>query len=268
MLSKDELIDLYWKQDLSQREIAKKIGVSQTSIYRWMKKYNIKKRRAVLPKGKYRHTEEAKRKIAQQSRTHWRNVDYKKKVSTSIKIALSKYVGNPSRSPETVFKKGHKVPEEWRKKFKKIHKNKHYSPKTEFTSERIKQLWKRKDYRQKVITNTLKALMTKPTTPERKLIEIIERHNLPFKYCGDGSVVIGRTNPDFISTDRTKKLIEIFGRVFHDPAQTFKEEIPWHQQYWGRMAYYSQLGYKCLIFWDDELTDETKVVDKINAFIN
>lgn len=43
-ISKEELYDLYWNQELSTRDIAKKVGVGQTTIRRWLDKYEIKTR--------------------------------------------------------------------------------------------------------------------------------------------------------------------------------------------------------------------------------
>lgn len=117
------------------------------------------------------------------------------------------------------------------------------------------------------IKRKLKGLIKRPTKPEEALISIITNHDLPFKYTGDGEMIIGTKCPDFSSTNGDNKLIEVFGRVFHDPEVSFREEIPWHQQYWGRIAYYAQLGYDCLILWDDELGNEEEVVNKIQTFM-
>jgi hypothetical protein len=113
----------------------------------------------------------------------------------------------------------------------------------------------------------LESCTKKPSGPERKLIDIIKRHHLPFEYTGNGKIIIGMLNPDFVHNDGRKKVIEIFGRVFHDPEVTFKNDVPWYRQYWGRMAYYAQFGYDCLILWDDELGDENAVINKIRGFI-
>lgn len=43
-ITKEELYDLYWNQELSTRDIAKKVGVGQTTIRRWLDKYEIKTR--------------------------------------------------------------------------------------------------------------------------------------------------------------------------------------------------------------------------------
>lgn len=114
--------------------------------------------------------------------------------------------------------------------------------------------------------SNLESCMKRPTEPEKKLINLIKRCTLPFEYTGNGKVIIGTLNPDFTHKN-AMKLIELFGRVFHDPQFTFKDRIPWHQQYWGRIAYYAQFGYACLVLWDDELNDEEVVMSKVRSFL-
>jgi len=107
----------------------------------------------------------------------------------------------------------------------------------------------------------------KPTKPEKKLMEIIDKYELPFKYVGDGGVTIYGLNPDFINCNGEKKIIEVFGRAFHDPDKSFIEEVSWYQQEWGRKAIYSQLGFDTLIIWDDEMDDDEIVVERIKSFM-
>lgn len=111
-----------------------------------------------------------------------------------------------------------------------------------------------------------KALHKRPTKPEKTVIDLIAKNNLPFKYTGDGEAVVGSFIPDFIHSKGENKLIEVFGRVFHDPRVSHLD-VSWNRQYWGRKAIYSQLGYDCLILWDDELNSETRVLDKIGSFL-
>lgn len=109
----------------------------------------------------------------------------------------------------------------------------------------------------------------KPSLPETRLIQIIEANNLPFIYVGDGSLIIRGLNPDFIESNGKKKIIEVFGRAFHDPSykHAFKKKIPYYQLEGGRKSIYAQLGFDCLIIWDDELNDEGEIVKRINRFM-
>lgn len=114
------------------------------------------------------------------------------------------------------------------------------------------------------IRKRLKGLMKKPTKPERRIIEIIEKNGLPFKYVGNGQKIIGTLNPDFIHDD-ARKVIEVFGRVFHDPTVSFFP-VGLTSQLEGRTEFFKQRGYDCLILWDDELGSETSILDSITAF--
>ena len=115
----------------------------------------------------------------------------------------------------------------------------------------------------------LKGLIEKPTKPEATLATIIIEAELPLRYVGNGQLIIGNLCPDFVGTNGSKKVVEVFGRVFHDPYKSFRRTIPWHQQYFGRIAYYKQHGYDCLILWDDEIQNMTKeeLVDRIRHFV-
>jgi hypothetical protein len=133
---------------------------------------------------------------------------------------------------------------------------------------RMRKNWSNPTFRKKTMHQILKTLMEKPSKPEQYLIEIIENNSLPFSYVGDGKELVGNLCPDFIHKDGEKKIIEVFGRVFHDPDFSFRDEIPWHQQYWGRIAYYAQLGYNCLVLWDDELNNEEVIIERIRGFVD
>lgn len=101
----------------------------------------------------------------------------------------------------------------------------------------------------------LKAFATRPTKPEKICCAILDKNNLPYKYVGDGSVVIGRKCPDFIHLNK-RIVIEVFGRAFHSPLFTFRKSMPYHQTYDGTMEHYKRHGYKCVIIWDLDLERE------------
>lgn len=120
-----------------------------------------------------------------------------------------------------------------------------------------------KKHTEQTLKKLLKAVHSKPNQAEQRLIEIMQRNNFPFKYVGDGSKIITGANPDFIDTNGKEQIIELFGTYWHDK----KGNVPWHKTEFGKVAFYSQLGYRCLVIWENELDDEQKVTKRIEQFI-
>jgi hypothetical protein len=180
-------------------------------------------------KGIFKHTKETKLKIKE------------KLIGRKTYIVTEKSRENMSKSQKEYFK-NHKSHWEGKKRPELTQRNNN------------------PEFRKKL----LKALMKKPTLPEQK-VNIILQQNFPnnWKYVGNGEVILGGKCPDFINNGE-KKIIEVFGRVFHDPQQTFKKVIPFHQTEKGTIDHYKKYGYNCLIIWDDE--QEEKMLEKINIF--
>ena len=99
-------------------------------------------------------------------------------------------------------------------------------------------------------------LERRPTKPEQRMLDIITRHNLPFKYTGDGQMWIGKCNPDFINVNKTRQVIEIFGVYWHDILDVSK-----------RIEAFRQHQFACLVFWEDELKNERRVIARIQRFL-
>jgi len=118
-------------------------------------------------------------------------------------------------------------------------------------------------FSEEALRKIIKARHARPNRAERRLIKIIEDNNLPFRYVGDGKVIIGGKNPDFIHKEGEKKVIELFG-------------IYWHSPIYGRVRptmtpdyvkkHYKKHGYDCLIIWDVELKNTNRIIDKIMRF--
>ena len=127
----------------------------------------------------------------------------------------------------------------------------------------MKKLWEDPDFRERQLKKLRAAMCLRPTSPEKKLIEILERHKLPFEYVGDGRVILQGYSPDFINVDGRKQIIEVFGDYWHNRAH-----IPWHQTELGRIMAYNSLGFDCLILWEHDINSksEEELVDEIKAF--
>lgn len=103
--------------------------------------------------------------------------------------------------------------------------------------------WQKPELRERRIQNTLKVLLKRPTSLEQRLIKFFAGHNLPFKYVGDGSFLIGFKNPDFINTNGRKIAIEVSNAFFH------KNKPHWAEQ---RKAHFAKYGWDCIVLETDK----------------
>jgi G:T-mismatch repair DNA endonuclease (very short patch repair protein) len=160
--------------------------------------------------------------------------------------------------------------EEFRKKYYESLKKRKIQPDIERQrrkkiSNTQRKLWKNQEFKERVLRAIISGWSKRPTKPEQKLIKIIEKHNLPFKYTGDGSFLINGFIPDFIECNGKKLIIELFGDYWHNPNKNKKLE--WYRTEEGRKNLFSNFGFKTLIIWESELKDEDSIVNKINEFI-
>lgn len=201
-------------------------------------------------------------------RTAWnkgipRSKEVKEKVSKANKGKISWNKGLTKETDERVAK-GSKKNRNWKnpeKVFEKISKK---------AKERLKDKTKHSMYGKKrpdvskwnkdpeFIKKKLKGLIKKPNKAEGELIAIINQNNLPYKYVGDGQLIVDFKNPDFINTNGEKKIIELFGDYWHN-----KLNISWHRTEKGTKKVYSKYGFSTLIIWEHELKDESQVINKI-----
>jgi len=101
---------------------------------------------------------------------------------------------------------------------------------------------------------TIKKILRRrtPSSLELKMIDIIEKHNLPYKFVGDGNFFIERKNPDFININGKKIAIEVF---YKKHKEVFAHGLEnWKQK---REQIFNKYGWTLLFF------DETQVNDNI-----
>lgn len=96
----------------------------------------------------------------------------------------------------------------------------------------------------------------RPTDIEQRIIDIIEKYNLPYRYTGNGTFQIGGKYPDFVNTNNEKIALDIFGDHWHSP-----DEIP------ERKATFIEYGWKLIIIWGHEVKSalEEAIVEKITG---
>jgi hypothetical protein len=96
-------------------------------------------------------------------------------------------------------------------------------------------------------------LSGRPTRPELVIMRRIASRNMPFRYVGDGSLMIGGLNPDFVSTDGSKRIIEVFGCYWHGCQRCFpgskSHGIPLNQ----RLTTFKKHGYSTRVIWEHDL---------------
>ena len=299
--SKEDLEQLYVEHEKSTHEIGTILKTDSKTIWYWLKKHCIPIRsrsEALIGERNYwygkQHSEEHKKRVSEKLKGHLslnkgkiipnislnhadvsgeKNPFYGKKHTKEAN--LKNYLAHIDKkaSKETRQKIGKKSKERWAdEEYKKKTTTSMISAgsKPEFKekiSKASRKRWGNPAYKERVLKKTIKSLHKKPNIPENKLIEIAKKHDLPIKYVGDGSIIINGCNPDFLVLNK-KKIIEVFGRTFHDPKVSYLGNIPWERQEDGRKAVFNEVGFNTLILWDDELKNEELIVERIGGFIN
>jgi len=113
----------------------------------------------------------------------------------------------------------------------------------------------------------LKALLKRPTKPEKRLINVIQKYGLPYDYVGDGKVIIEGKCPDFINNNGAKRIIEVFGDVYHNPDKSFIE-ISYQRTEQGRKELFAKYGFETLILWDSRINQmsDSEIAEAIREF--
>lgn len=115
-----------------------------------------------------------------------------------------------------------------------------------------RKIWKpTEEHIQKII----KARCKRPSNLEKRFTKFCKNNNLPYKYVGNGEVIIGRKCPDFININGEKKIIELYGSYWHagqDPQE--------------RIDHYKKYGFNCIVIWDWEFKNMNNVLQKVLNF--
>lgn len=229
----------------------------------------------------WHHTEETKRKL----RERVYPPEFGEKISRAKK---GKSFYHPPQTPET------------RKKISCANKGKHNCPRTEFVKGQVainkgkvmppdfgqklsavfknqylhgrvpwnkgikwEQPWNKDPARKaQRIANSIKGNFKRPTSPERKVIGIIEKYALPYKYTGDGTFIIGGLNPDFVNINGEKIALDVFGDYWH----TIKADRESYTQE-GRRNILAKYGWQLIVLWEKDINSlpEGKIVDILEA---
>ena len=92
-----------------------------------------------------------------------------------------------------------------------------------------------------------------PTSLETKMIKVIEKLNLPYKYTGNGAMIIDNMNPDFVNINGEKIAIEVYAK-FYKTIDGAKIE-DWKKD---RSIRFSEYGWNVYYF-DETQVNETYI---------
>jgi very-short-patch-repair endonuclease len=117
--------------------------------------------------------------------------------------------------------------------------------------------WQDPEIKARRVSATLKGNQIRPTNIEQTVIDVINEYNLPYKYVGNGEVIIEGKNPDFINVNGLKSVIEVYGRYWHQI-----EDEP------ERIEFFLRYGFRTLILWDREIENvpHEEIYQKILKF--
>ena len=271
VIVKEELKRLYLEENFSATKIAKLYGTSMSTVIRRIITYGIKQRsHAEAVKGNRLPNRPTKEELKHLYCTEKMNTPKIAKllgVEKTIILTWMKEYNIPRRrrgeSLSPTIKKLWTT-SKYREKTTKAIRKKHRSQTMRDKKSKItKQLWKNPKFKAMMVQKIRKSIAKKPTKPEQNIIELIKKYALPFHYTGDGEVIIDGLNPDFVHINNNRKVIEVFGRVFHDPEESFFN-VPLRQQYLGKVLDYKKRGCDCLILWEDE--PKLEMLEKIREF--
>lgn len=165
---------------------------------------------------------------------------------TKIRMLTDK---NPMRSPDKA-KNIEKMNEKYTSEKRSIAARKWLSEKDpdyfNSLSERFLKLWKDEEWRKRTTANIITASHKRPSGLEQRIINIVDSCDLPYRYTGDGTFIIGKRCPDFININSLKITFNINGDYWHqgEDIEEIKKE-------------YTDYGWHFSILWEHDIVKMT-----------
>jgi hypothetical protein len=105
----------------------------------------------------------------------------------------------------------------------------------------MRRYWSDPEWVENRIRQSLLSLRKRPTGLERNLIDFFAKYNLPFKYTGDGSFLIGFKNPDFVDVNGLKICVEVRNSYFNKFCKDGEHYAI------KRKQHFAQYGWDCIV---------------------
>lgn len=217
--------------------------------------------------------------MAKAARERWQNKEYRKKNIKGIRkaartkehreklreIQKALWLNESFRNKRTQeIRKAHteESDKKRRKTMLKMWKDKKFREKS---IRGMKNLWKNKEYKERALKAILKGSQKRPTSFEKQIIDLCNKYHLPFKYVGNGQVIIANKNPDFIDVNGRKLLIETYCKYWKD-----RKCGGWLNYEKERYKVFAEYGFKTLFLNEDDLIrddNEQHCLNKIKEVI-
>lgn len=124
--------------------------------------------------------------------------------------------------------------------------------------------WANPEFKDAHVKRTRKACNIRPNKTETAMMELLdELYPNEWKYVGDGEVVLGGKNPDFINCNGRKAIIEVNGDYWHSLES--RGECPLLHEI-ERIDNYSKYGYFTLVVWGSEFKNKSNIIKKLKGF--
>jgi len=150
--------------------------------------------------------------------------------------------------------KGRIITKKWREKISKSSKGRVISKRTR---ERMSISQRKRFENPEEIRKCLRRRT--PSSLEWKMINIIQKLNLPYKFIGNGQFFIEKFNPDFIEYNGKKIAIEVFYRRHKEQFRKGLEK--WKQE---RQETFNKYGWK-IIFFNETEVNERNILIKLGG---
>jgi len=231
------------------------------------------------------HTKKTKKKIGKASRERWSNSKYKEKMKNIHKKLfenkefkeqkLKTFNHNKTHTKKTKEKIRNSIKKSWKSTDRLLKSiialtGREISEKTKIKLHNYMKIqWNDNEYREKQLKLILKGTMKRPTNLESKFDnELFIPYKLPFNYCGNGSLLIGYKNPDYVESNDKKICLEVGNKIEKSIKRKGRFYHSWQEYEQQRINHFAMYGWKCLCLWEDELSNKEKLLDKINKFLN
>lgn len=239
-----------------------KLGNKYALGKHWKWSEESRQRMRIICLGKH-SSESTKEKISLANKGHIVSEETKQKISQNkeriLKISLAR---RGTHQSEETKKKISETRKRLYKEGKIINAKKGISLSDE-TKQKMKLLWQNQNYRENQIKNILKGLMKRPTSLENAFLKFIQRDNLPFSYCGNGTLIIGGKCPDFYNNNGKKICIDIRPKIM---CKIWNKCTPEEYER-QRMEHFAKYGWKCIVIWDEDLHNEQEILEKMKGIL-